>query len=276
MNDSFGLAANDGLTLSAADWPASAPERGTVVLVHGLGEHMARYPHVIDRLQQGGFSVLAYDQRGHGTSPGRRGFTPSFEQLLDDVQAAIDAASARHPRQPIFLYGHSLGGLLVLLTGLQRQPPLCGIVSTAPFLRPAFRPSAGKVALAIVAARLWPQLEQGSGLDPNGLSHDPSVVQAYVTDPLVHGRLSSRMGAGLFEGGAWALAHASEMRLPLLLMHGSADPLTSFKASRAFAAAVPAHCTLRIWDGLYHEIHNEPAQGAVLDAVCTWLTSLTA
>jgi alpha-beta hydrolase superfamily lysophospholipase len=273
VKEALTIRASDGLSLTAAHWPAAAPERGVVVLVHGLGEHMARYAHVVARLQQAGLAVLAFDHRGHGTSPGPRGFTPSFPRMIDDVQSAIDAAAARHPGLPVFLYGHSLGGLLVMLTGMQRRPAVRGIVASAPFLRPAFKPPAGKVLLARAAARIWPGLIMASGLDPNGLSRDPAVVQAYVADPLVHDRISSCLGAGLFEGGEWALAHASEMRIPLLLMHGSQDPLTSSAASREFAASSRNGCVLRIWDGLYHEIHNEPERAAVLDTACEWFDS---
>ena len=275
LSDPFELPTCDGLALAAADWPAADPphQRGVVVLVHGLGEHMARYPHVVARLQRADFSVLAYDQRGHGTSPGRRGFVPSFDQLLDDLQTAHEAAATRRPGLPVFLYGHSLGGLLVLLAALQRRPAVRGIVCTGPFLRAAFRPPRGKVLLAKMAARMWPHLVLGSGLDPYGLSRDSAVVRAYIEDPLVHDRLSSRLGAGMLEGGEWALAHAAEMYLPLLLMHGAADPLTSAAASQEFAAAVPTACTMRIWEGLYHEIHNEPEQGQVLDVMCGWLAS---
>ena len=265
------LRASGGASLFARDWLPDGPPRAVVCLVHGLGEHSGRYQHVAERLAQASFAVSAVDLPGHGRSPGRRGHA-TFDGLLDTVDALLGAAASRWPDAPRFLYGHSLGGDVVLNHVLRRRPPLAGVVATSPLLLPMVPPPAWKLGLARVAARVWPTLTMANGLESGGLSHESAVVSAYVDDPLVHDLVSAALGDGMLAAGRWALEHAAEVPVPLLLVHGTADRITDHEATRRFAAAAgDAVCTLRLWDGLYHETHNEPEWAEVLAFTISWL-----
>ena len=263
----------DRLQLYAQGWQPEIEHRGVVCLVHGLGEHSGRYAHLAAFLNQAGYALLAFDLRGHGKSAGQRGHAPSYEALLDDIAHLLEEAAQRYPNRPRFLYGHSLGGNQVINYALRRRPQLAGVIATGPLLRPAFEPPAWKMTLAKIMYSLWPTLALSNGLDRQGLSRDPKVVRAYNDDPLVHDRVSARLGMDMLEAGLWSLEHAAEFPLPLLLMHGSDDRLTSAQASREFAAQAGHRCTLKIWEGFYHEIHNEPEQGQVFEYLLEWLNS---
>jgi len=262
----------DGMPLVGRCWEPTGEPRAVVCLVHGLGEHCGRYAHVAAALNDAGYAVLACDQRGHGRSGGKRGFTPSYEALMNDIGLLLGQAEQRFPGKPRFLYGHSLGGNEVINYALRRRPDLAGVVSASPGLRTAFKPPALQLATGRLMNRLWPAFTMSNGLELAALSRDPAVIAAYQADPLVHDRLSARLGMGLLESGEWAIAHAAEFPLPLLLMHGTADRLTSHQASQQFAAKAPT-CTLKLWEGLYHETHNEPEKGEVIGFVVGWLTS---
>jgi alpha-beta hydrolase superfamily lysophospholipase len=271
--------AADRLPLYFQGWEPGGQPKAVVCLVHGLGEHSGRYAHVGAALTEAGYALLAFDLRGHGRSGGTRGHTPAYDLLLDDVGHLLQEASARHPAVPRFLYGHSLGGNLALnyaLRGCEQadaepSPSLRGVVAAAPWLRLAFSPPGWKVALGQVMNRLWPAFLQPNGLDLQALSRDPAVISAYTGDPLVHDRVSARMGTTVMENGEWALAHAAECCLPLLLMYGSADRIISVRAGQEFSGRANGNCALKLWDGLYHEIHNEPEQRDVLDYMIRWI-----
>jgi acylglycerol lipase len=267
----FGWQTEDGLRLYAQGWQPETEPRGVVCLVHGLGEHSGRYTHLAGFLNQAGYALLAFDLRGHGRSEGQRGHTPSYEVLLDDIAHFLAEAAERYPDHSRFLYGHSLGGGLVIEYALRRRPRLAGVIATGPLLRTAFQPPAWKLTLAKIMCSLWPTLALSNELDRQALSRDPEVVRAYNEDPLVHDRLSARLGMDMLQSGLWALEHAAEFPLPLLLMHGGADRITSPQASREFAAQAGEVCTLKIWDGFYHEIHNEPEQQQVFEYLLEWL-----
>jgi alpha-beta hydrolase superfamily lysophospholipase len=241
--------------------------------VHGLGEHSGRYGHVSEAFGQAGYVTLAYDQRGHGKTPGQRGYGPSFEAFMDDIARLLEEAALQYPTRPCFLYGHSLGGNFVINFVLRRKPQLAGVIATAPALKPAFDPPVLKVAVGKIMAVLWPAFSMPNGLDLQGLSRDPEVIRLYTSDPLVHDRISARLGIDLLRTGKWALDHAAEFPLPLLLLHGSADRLTSVQASREFALKAGEYCTLKIWEGFYHEVHNEPEKKQVLTCIIEWMNA---
>lgn len=263
------------LRVVARTWPVPNP-KGGVVIIHGLGDHSGRYGHVAQAFNETGVSVLAPDLPGHGLSEGRRGHFPSYEQVLDLIGQALTYLGEAVSGQPLFLYGHSLGGNLVVNYALRRPQGLRGAIASGPWLRLAIQPPRWRVALARTVGRLLPAITQPNGLDPHDLSHDPQVVQAYIEDPLVHDRISAGLFLAAYQAGLWALENASRLQVPLLLMHGTADRLTSPEASAAFCARVGPLCTLRLWEGLYHEVHNEPQKAEVLATLRNWLESLLA
>jgi acylglycerol lipase len=265
----FILQSPDGAQLHAT-WSAPDHAKATIVLVHGLGEHSARHAHVAQRLVDSGYAVEQFDLRGHGRSPGTRGHSP-FGPTLDDIEAALDDAETRVPGVPRFLYGHSLGALLALTYALRRRPALAGVVASSAGLRSPVLDQRLKITAARLLGSLLPSIAIPSGLDDSGLSRDPAVIEAYRADPLVHDKASLALGKDGAEGAGWALAHAGEFDLPLLMFHGSADPVTYARGTEEFAAAVPGDVTVRIYEGLYHEPHNEPEQDEVLADVVAWL-----
>ena len=273
METTWTFQSEDDVTFFAREWkPDSA--KAVIALVHGHGEHIGRYEHVAEAMNAAGYAMTGFDLRGHGRSTGKRGHTPSYDALLEDVMRFLRQTATRFPEMPIFLYGHSLGGNLVLNTALRRKPAVKGVIATGPWLRLAFEPPAVKIALAKTMQSLLPGMLQSSGLETAALSHDEAVVRAYENDPLVHDKISARMFVVMYDAGLWALEHASELTIPLLLMHGSADRLTSADASREFAERAGDKATLKIWDDAYHEIHNEPEKEEVFRTMITWMDSL--
>jgi acylglycerol lipase len=277
QHQELGWQAVDGLPLFAQEWQPKAESQAVVCLVHGLGEHSGRYAHLAAALAPAGYALLAFDLRGHGRSGGPHGHASTYEVLLDDIALLLGQAAQRFPAQPRFLYGHSLGGNLALVYTLRRQPQLAGVISTSPLLLPAFDPPAWKVALGRVLYHLWPALALSNEVNPRHLARDPAVARAYMDDPLVHDRVSARLAMDMLRAGRWALEHATQFprRLPLLLAHGSADRITSALASHQFAGRVPGDCTLKLWDDLCHETHNEPEQEAVFGFLLAWLRAHT-
>lgn len=271
MRDTEGeLVAADGLRLHARRWEPEQPAKAVVCLVHGLGEHSGRYPHVAARLCDAGYAVSAIDLRGHGRSGGTRGHAP-IGLVHGDVDLLLADAGQRYAGRPRFLYGHSLGGLIVLSYVLKRRPDLAGVVASAPALRSPVLEQRLKMSLARLLGSVAPSVVMPSGLDDSGISRDPAVVAAYRADPLVHDKASLALGRDGAVFAAWTLEHAGEFPLPLLLLHGTADPLIYLAGSEEFARKAPGDVTLKRYEGLYHEVHNEPEQAEVLADVVGWL-----
>lgn len=265
----------DGLQLFFQRWDPPGEPRAVVCLVHGLGEHSGRYAHLARRLTQAGYSLVAFDLRGHGKSGGPRGHTPSFDALMDDTALMLQEAGRLYPGKPLFLYGHSLGGLLVLNYVLRRKPTLAGVIATGAGLHTSLEEQTVRVSFAKSMGKVLPAVTLATGLNPQDLSRDPQVVANYQKDPLVHDRATLAMAKCNFEAMPYALSHASEFQPPLLLMHGAADRLTYPSGSQEFAAQVRGDCTLKLWEGLYHEIHNEPEQEQVFAYLLEWLNAHT-
>jgi alpha-beta hydrolase superfamily lysophospholipase len=255
----------------AREWAPQNPPRGVVGLVHGLGEHIGRYQYVADRLNQAGYALFGIDLPGHGRSEGARGHF-SFVEGMEEIDLLLQEARKRYPGSPLFLYGHSMGGALTLYYVLNRKPDLRGVVVTSPGLATGAPVPSSKIRLAKIMARLFPSFTMENGLDLNNLSRDPDVIQAYKDDPLVHPRISARLGLDLLTLGEWMLAQAPSFKPPLLLVQGAKDHIVSPKATAAFAAAVPADkITYKVWDGFYHETHNEPEKEQVVAYMIDWL-----
>jgi len=260
----------DGVRLYTRSWLCEGEPRASIVLVHGLGEHCARYDHVARTFTAHHFNMIAFDQRGHGRSDGKRGDIPGLNTALYDIDHFLELAQSAH--LPTFLYGHSLGGLEVLFYTLKRQPEVAGVICTSPALAIGAPVPPFKVFLARALSRIAPGLQMNNGLDVNNLSHNQEVIKAYTSDPLVTPLISARLGLDLIQTGPWVMSQAERFPVPLLLMQGTEDHLVSPQATRLFAEKVPPHLlTFREWPGLYHELHNEPQQEEVLAFIVQWI-----
>lgn len=264
--------ASDGENLAVQDWhlPEGVRSRGCVLLVHGLGEHAGRYDALARVLNGWGFSVRSYDQYGHGESDGTRGALPHANRLLDDLADLVESARVRNPGLPLVLLGHSLGGLLAASFVARTLMAVDALVLSSPALATRLTP-AQKMLMAVVP-RIAPNLTVSNGLDPQYLSHDPRVVQAYMNDPRVHDRISGRLARFIADEGELVRARARGWRVPTLLMYAGDDHMVDPMGSQLFAAQAPReHVTARCFDGLYHEIFNERDAQPVYDCLRQWL-----
>lgn len=267
----FERKASDGLSLYFQGWQTEQNQKGVICLVHGLGEHSGRYEYWSGLLNQAGYSVLSYDLRGHGKSDGIRGHISSFDEYLDDTDFLLQEAEGRYHGIPLFLYGHSLGANIVSTYVLRRKPQLNGVIITGLSTRTALQEQKAKIILANIIGALAPKITMKSGLDPFTISRDPTVVSDYINDPLVHDQASAGFGKSSINAIGWINQHASEWSLPILIMHGEADKLSYVEGSREFASKIKADCTLKIWSGLTHEVHNEPEKDQVFEFLHQWL-----
>lgn len=270
-------AAEDGLQLHRCDWPLASEARGTVLVVHGLGEHIGRYNGVATRLNKLGWHVSGYDQRGHGQSEGARGAIARQDSLLLDLSRVIDIMRGDRSG-PLILLGHSMGGLTAarfVAEGLQAQPAawyraVDGLVLSSPALDTGM--NAGQRALLAVLGPLAPGLAVANGLEPDWISRDPAVVAAYIADPLVHDRITPRLARFIVDGGAQTLPLAARWTLPTLLLWAGHDRCVAPAGSRAFAdAAPPGVVQAQCFAPLFHEIFNEPERDKVFAVLETWL-----
>lgn len=265
--------ASDGENLAAHHWPLAdgRPQRGTVLLVHGLGEHAGRYHHVAQHFNDWGFAVRAYDQYGHGRSAGPRGGLNHDLRLLDDLADMVDTARAHTPEGlPLVLLGHSMGGLVAARFVAMHLRPVDALVLSSPALDPGL--NAVQKLLVGTLPQLAPNLRVGNGLDARYISHDPAVVAAYEGDPLCHDRISGRLARFIAESGPTTVARAAHWRVPTLLMWAGDDRLVNPAGSRAFAAAAPDSVVQsRCFEGLYHELFNELDAAPVFDVLRRWL-----
>jgi alpha-beta hydrolase superfamily lysophospholipase len=264
------LRARDGTSLFARTWAPDGVPKAAVCMVHGIGDHCLLYDHPRNALLRAGYAVSAFDLPGHGRSEGRRGHF-RVDDAMNDIELVLDDTRRQFGSIPCFLYGHSLGALLVLHYALRRRPPLAGVVVTGPPFRTALREHRGKVLAVRGLGRLLPGVTLESGLDATLISRDPDVVAAYRADPLVHSRASLGWARDVIAATDWDLANADRFSLPLLIMHGGADRLNYPGGSLRFAERVPGDCTVKVYDGLYHEIHNEPERQQVFDDLIRWL-----
>jgi acylglycerol lipase len=286
-------------------WPQRTEPVAMLCIAPGLGEHGGRYEDFVPPFLTAGWGVAVLDLQGQGLSPGRRGCIHSYDSLLADVAACLDLArgitdparfisanlntanlnTANSPATPrldigrlqalpgrkVFLYGHSMGGNLVLNTALRLQVKLDGAISSSPMLR-AVRPlSRPAMAVARTLLRFMPNYQLKAPVRTEYLSRDADALQKYRDDSLVHRLVSLRLGAALIDSGVWALENAETLAVPTLLMHGLADPITDARASQEFARRAGNCCEAKFFPDLLHDIHREIGRQDVFDAIFAWL-----
>ena len=243
-----------------------------MLLVHGFAEHAGRHARTLEHLAARGIAAYAYDQRGHGRSPGRRGVVARFDAWVDDVLRMLDEVAADAPGLPLFLMGASMGGLMAIRAAQRRPAGLAGVIAVAPALsidggQPAF-----VKAIAPFLARIAPSLPAAK-LDVNVLSRDPAVGPAFLADPLTFKKgVPVRSAVEMIAAGAAAFAEASRWTLPLLVVQGDRDRIVSRDGGPRFVAAAGGNDhTLRSVAGGYHEPFNDPGGDALVDEVADWI-----
>jgi alpha-beta hydrolase superfamily lysophospholipase len=260
-----------GIPIAHREWLPDGDPRGTVVIVHGINEHGGRYAHVAARLVRDGWLVGVLDQRGHGLSGGRRAAVERFDDWVTDLDSYIRGALVEAPH-PHFLLGHSLGGLIVTVYALRHQETVDGLILSSPSVMPPRDVSPATMRAGRFLSR-WAANLPVVALRLDAVSRDPAVVQAYHDDPLVHkGKVRARTGAEVLSAIDEVQRGISRLRLPLLTMQGTVDRLVDpGAASWVDVHTGSADHTLHIYEGLYHELFNEPERDAVLDDVASWL-----
>ena len=267
------FAAADGLLLTRQAWRAVGGPTAVLALVHGYGEHGGRYRELAVELAERGLAVHVYDLRGHGVSAGRRGHIKRFTDYLVDTAVYLDAVRTDDPGLPVYLLGHSFGGLIAAALVEQRTASgLAALILSAPFLRLALEVPPLRIQAARLASAVAPTFDIGNTLDAAGLSHDEAVVAAYRKDPLNHHKATARWAAETLAAQGAVLAAAPLIDMPLLVMYGEADPVADPAGARElFAAAASADKTERAYPGYYHEIFNETGRGAPIADLIAWL-----
>lgn len=258
---------HDGVQFEGRRVSARPSARAQICLVHGLGDHSGRYGEWIDRCAAAGFEVATFDLRGHGKSGGRRGDAVDVAQLVGDVRGFLDVCRP-DPDRPRFVYGHSFGGCLALHLAAAPPTDVRGIIATAPAIRPGTPPPRWKVAVARLLRPIVPGLRMDTGVPADGLHREGQAE--FAADPLTHRLVSVRLGLDLLEAGEQLLTQAYAPRVPTLVMHGDEDPVTSYAASAAYAAAHPA-VEFRGWPQQLHELHHEPRSAEVDACVRDWI-----
>jgi acylglycerol lipase len=263
-----------GLDLYAQAWLPKAAPRGVMIVAHGLGEHSGRYGRLATDLVAAGHAVYALDHRGHGKSPGPRANIERFEHVVADFCAFAGRAARQHLDAPAFLLGHSMGGAVAFATALRMQQSLHGLILSAPALGVA-PPPALQQLLATALSSIAPNVGVLT-LEPSHVSRDPLVVREYVADPLVHhAPVPARTVVELLRAIEGFPALAPQLRLPTLVLHGLADRLVPFAHVRPVCQSVDARWrTVRTYEGLYHEVLNEPERAQVMQDLMRWLAQV--
>lgn len=272
-NHSLSVSSADGLKLYGHVWPVEKP-RAVVLLLHGLGEHIMRYDHLATFFNMNQIAMVGFDHRGHGQSEGKKGHTPEMEANFKDIDRGLQEVEKQFPGSPVFLMGHSLGGNIALAYTLHRNPAIKGTIASAPLIQLAFKPPKLKLKLGTFLANFLPSLVQSNELDVNYLSRDPEVVKKYTEDPLVHDRLSLSLATSMLKQGDYLNQWEGKFPVPLLLLHGTADQITSALATEAFFQRNRQQnddMQLKLYRDFYHEIHNEPQRSTEFHDILNWL-----
>ncbi len=265
------IRASDGTMLSGRFFCPDSP-KSLILIVHGLGEHSGRYRHVAEYFVDLGKAVLIFDLRGHGLSGGNRGHAGSYEILMEDITQWLEAAKNYCPKTLIFLYGHSMGGNLVLNYALRKNPRVRGIIASSPWIKLVSPPNGFMRVISKMMAKIVPSIAFSSKLNTSDLSRIEEIRRMHDEDPLVHDRISAGLFDMVTKSGEFALEKAMNLDYPALLIHGGNDRITSWKATSIFADKAPEG-EFHLFDECYHEIHNEPECYDALSLIDCWIES---
>jgi alpha-beta hydrolase superfamily lysophospholipase len=265
------IAAVGGLRLYYRGWEADDP-RASLLVVHGLSEHSGRYSQFGQTMASFGISVYSVDLRGHGLSDGRRGHVDRFDILLQDVDRFRHEVAGAITEQPLFILGHSMGGLITARYIEEFAHHLHGAIIISPWLATAMAVPRFKVLAASFLNRVLPALPINAGIDERYLSHDPGVVQRYRDDPLVHGKITPRMFTEASAAMGLVMQRSDRIRIPLLLLLAGDDRVVDTKKSEAFARSLTASdVTIRVLPDYYHEVLNDHDRAIAVREIRDWI-----
>jgi acylglycerol lipase len=268
------IAGLKGLQLHYEAWLPDGNIKAVIIVVHGLAEHIGRYQNVVNFLVPRGYTIYGIDQRGHGKSQGIKGYVDRFSDYITDLKTFFDLVRKENPDKKIFVLGHSMGGLVVVLYAIEYQQGLAGMVVSAPLLIRGSSISAATVVMAKIISAIAPKMGVAV-LDASTISRDKAVVDAYVNDPLVYrGKTTARWGAEFMKITEKLPERIPGITLPLLVMFGTEDKLVDPESGKMlYEKASSKDKTMKAYNGLYHEIFNEPEHDSVLADVDAWLSA---
>jgi len=255
-------------------WLPENDSKAVLLIVHGLAEHSGRYMNIVNHLVPLGYAVYGMDHLGHGKSDGRRVHVKRFEDYTNTLKIYFDRIRGLQPEKPIFLVGHSMGGLISALYLLDHQTELTGAVLSGVAVKVPENITPVILVVGKILSALMPRFGL-IGLDAEGICRDPAVVEAYVSDPLVFkGKTTARLAAEMLKAMEYVSASAAKITLPIMIVQGSADKLVGPAGAQMLYDAVNSpDKEIRIYDGFYHEVFNEPEHDKVLRDVEIWLES---
>ncbi len=271
------MLANDGLCLRSFAWqPAPIPVRGVVVITHGIRDYALRYQRFAEQLTKQGFAVFAQDLRGHAHSGGERQRFDSMARMVQDTDMIVNEAKQRYPNVPLFVYGHSLGGLITSRYSLDHADKLNGVVVSGAALKRPHSVSGFSAGLAQVVALVAPGLKVVQ-VDDSEFSKDKAVMAALAVDPMVsRDKLPAATAAATLKAIADVQERMTQLKLPLMVLYGTADSVNPIEGSQAFVQAVAsADKTLKAYPGVYHDMLNEPERDQIAADVIAWLVART-
>jgi alpha-beta hydrolase superfamily lysophospholipase len=253
-------------------WLPDGSSKAVLLVAHGLAEHSGRYKNLVNYFVPKSYAVYALDHRGHGKSEGMRAYVDRFSDYLTDIKTFFDMVRNEHKDAKIFLVGHSMGATIATAYAVEHQKELAGLILSGASLTASPSVSPALLAMAGVVAALAPKMGV-TALDASAISRDKAVVDAYVNDPLVFcGKIPARTGAELANMWKTLPEKMPQIKLPILIMHGSADQLAAPEGSKLlYERASSTDKTLKLYDGFYHEIFNEPEHKQVMADVEAWL-----
>jgi alpha-beta hydrolase superfamily lysophospholipase len=244
--------------------------RAVVIFVHDLCDHVQRYSSWIEKFSGRNFGFVAFDLPGHGRSDGKRGNIKSYSLPREMLDTLIKENKKTFPGVPVFLYGYGMGGVIVLEYILKRNPVVAGAVISSPWLKLSFKPYGKRNLLSRAISGLYPSFTKPAGLDSSHFSHDQGFRDKYLADPLIHGQISVSLYKSALSAADYSLRKAPDLKVPVLMMHGSGDLIASPDGTREFASRTNM-AQIKIWEDGYHELHGELFKEELFEYISDWI-----
>lgn len=262
---------NNGCYLHGQSWAPNQSPKAVINILHGFGSHSGRFHEWSKKFVEQNYAVVAIDYTGHGKSSGKRGFIKHYNHLLEDVDQLISYSQKLFKEAPAFLYGHSLGGNLALNYILYKSTHLKGIIAASPWIRLTYPPSKYKALTAKWLSFIYPGIVKKANIQPEHLSNNQEVIDAWYEDPLVHDSISPKLYFGVKKAGQFILDNKHKINLPVLLIHGKKDQVASYRATKKLAKNTSHLTQTHFCPHGHHELHHEPNNQEIFECINQWI-----